>query len=300
MGESTLSWNPADDVRQLLHYPFMVHAFAAGTIVAIVAGLIGWYVTLRRQTFAAHTIAVMSFPGAAGAALASLPIAFGYYLACALAGVAIGAGRRVRSRESATIGAVQVAGLALGFLFLGLYGGVLEDLETLLFGSFLGIDTAQVLTLLAVAGAVLVTLALVGRPLLLASLDLQVARAWGLPVRALDMGFMLLLALAVAAISQLTGALLVFALLVAPAAAAQTLTGRPGLGLLVSVTIALAVVWGALALAYFSIYPLGFFVSSLAFTAYLLAKLGRAIAMNTRARRAMSLDGGRMSPAQAG
>jgi zinc/manganese transport system permease protein len=292
MSEPTLSWDLVRDLRQLLRFPFMVHAFQAGTIVAAMAGVVGWYVVLRRQTFAAHTVAVMSFPGAAGAALAGLPAALGYYLACAASGLTIGASgggevavRRARSRESATIGAVQVAGLALGFLFLSLYCGVLEELETLLFGSFLGIDSGQVLTLLLIAAAVLVALALLGRPLLLASLDPEVARARGVPVRALDAGFLLLLGLAVAATSQITGALLVFALLVAPAVTAQALTGRPLLGLGLSVLIALLVIWLGLALAYFSIYPLGFYVTSLAFGAYLLAKLQRGLA----ARRA-SLD----------
>lgn len=282
MGEPTLSWDLLRDARELFRYPFMVHAFAAGTIVATVAGLVGWYVVLRRQTFAAHTIAVMSFPGAAGAALAGVPTALGYYVACAVAGGAIGLGPRVRSRESATVGAVQVAGLALGFLFLSLYGGVLEDLETLLFGDFLGIAASEVSTLLIVAAMVVAALALIGRPLLAASLDRDVARAWGVPVRALDVGFMLLLAFAVAAISQITGALLVFALLVAPPASAQALTGRPGLGLVTSVAIALAVVWIALALAYFSAYPIGFLVSSLAFVVYLIARLARAIAGGRR------------------
>ena len=133
--------------------------------------------------------------------------------------------------ESATIGVVQVAGLALGFLFLSLYGGVLEQLETLLFGTFLGIDRSRGAHAAGGRGVVLVALAFVGRPLLLASLDPEVARARGIPVRALDIGFLLILGLAVAATSQITGALLVFALLVAPPAAAQALTPRPGLGL---------------------------------------------------------------------
>jgi zinc/manganese transport system permease protein len=131
----------------------------------------------------------------------------------------------------------------------------------------------------------------------MASLDEQVSRAWGLPVRALDAGFLLLLALAVASTSQITGALLVFALLVAPPAAAQTLTGRPALGMAVSVAIALAVVCLALALAYFSIYPFGFFVSSLAFAAYLLAKLGRGLAERRHER---ALGGGRVAGPEAG
>jgi zinc/manganese transport system permease protein len=263
----------------MFSYPFMVNAYEAGTIVAVMAGVVGWYMVLRRQSFAGHTIAVMAFPGASGAALAGLPGALGYYLACGIAALTIGraGGSRTRGRsaESATIGVVQVAGLAAGFLFLSLYSGVLEQLETLLFGTFLGIDRNQVLTLLLVAIVVLAALAVVGRPLLLASLDPEVARARGVPVRVLDVGFLLILGLAVAATSQITGALLVFALLVAPPAAAQTLTPRPWLSLVLSVSFALLVTWVGLGVSYFSIYPLGFFITSLAFGLYVVAKLAR-------------------------
>jgi zinc/manganese transport system permease protein len=282
MGNPTLSWNLGSDVRELLSYQFMVNALQAGTIVAVMAAVVGWYMVLRRQSFAGHTIAVMSFPGAAGAALAGLPSALGYYLACAVAALSIGSAggsaTHGRSGESAAIGVVQVAGLALGFLFLSLYSGVLEQLETLLFGTFLGIDSNQVLTLLIVAVVVLVALAIVGRPLLLATLDPEVARARGVPVRALDVGFLLVLGLAVAATSQITGALLVFALLVAPPAAAQALTPRPGLSLLLSVVFAVLVTWLGLGISYFSIYPLGFFVTSFAFGLYALAHLARHLA----------------------
>jgi zinc/manganese transport system permease protein len=277
MGEPTLSWNVAFDVRELLSYQFMVNALEAGTIVAVMAGVVGWYMVLRRQSFAGHTIAVMAFPGASGAALAGLPTAVGYYIACGAAALAIGrtgrAATHARSSESAAIGVVQVAGLAAGFLFLSLYSGVLEQLESLLFGTFVGIDRAQVLTLALVAVAVLGGLALVGRPLLLASLDPELARARGVPVRILDVGFLVILGLAVAATSQITGALLVFALLVAPPAAAQVLTPRPALGLVLSVAFALGVVWLGLGISYFSIYPLGFYVTSLGFALYLLAQL---------------------------
>ncbi|MGA9286461.1 MAG: metal ABC transporter permease [Solirubrobacteraceae bacterium] len=277
MTNPTLSWNLVHDVQELFVYPFMVNALQAGTVVAVMAGAVGWYMVLRRQSFAGHTIAVMSFPGAAGAALVGIPSAVGYYLACGIAALAIGRprgeGRGGRSRESAAIGVVQVAGLALGFLFLSLYSGVLEQLETLLFGTFLGIDRAQVLTLAVVAAVVLGALAFVGRPLLMASLDPEVARARGVPVRALDIGFLLVLGLTVAATSQITGALLVFALLVAPPAAAQAITSRPGLGLALSVGFALLVTWLGLGVSYFSIYPLGFFVTTFGFGVFLLAKL---------------------------
>jgi zinc/manganese transport system permease protein len=168
---------------------------------------------------------------------------------------------------------------------LSLYSGVLEQLETLLFGTFLGIDRGQVLTLLLVAVVVLAALAAIGRPLLLASLDPETASARGVPVRALDVGFLLLLGLAVAATSQITGALLVFALLVAPPATAQTLTSRPGRSLALSVVLALLVTWAGLGVAYFSIYPLGFFVTTFAFGLYALAHLMRHVRSRARTRR---------------
>jgi zinc/manganese transport system permease protein len=298
VGNPTLSWNLVSDVHELLEYQFMINALQAGTIVAVMAGVIGWYMVLRRQSFAGHTIAVMAFPGAAGAALAGLPATLGYYLACGIAALTIGrAGgththAQGRGSESAAIAAVQVAGLAAGFLFLSLYSGVLEELDTLLFGTFLGIDRAQVLTLLLVAVAVIAALAAIGRPLLLASLDPDVARARGVPVRALDSGFLLLLGLAVAATSQITGALLVFALLVAPPAAAQTLTPRPGRSLALSVVFALLVTWAGLAVSYFSIYPLGFFVTTFAFSLYALARLARHV----RARRPGDVQPGHKPP----
>lgn len=285
MNNPTLSWNLVKDVHELLAYQFMVNALEAGTIVAVMAGVVGWYMVLRRQAFAGHTIAVMSFPGAAGAALAGVATALGYYVACGVAALAIGRsggvegeagrGHRGSSGESAAIGVVQVAGLALGYLFLSLYGGVLEELQTLLFGTILGIDRTEVLTLAVVAVLVLGALVVVGRPLLLCSLDPEVARARGVPVRALDVAFLLILGLAVAATSQITGALLVFALLVMPAATARQLTARPGLGIALSVAIALVVTWAGLVLAYYTIYPVGFYVTSFGFALYVAVRAVR-------------------------
>jgi zinc/manganese transport system permease protein len=271
-----LSWNPVGDVRQLFVFHFMVNALEAGTAVAVMAASIGWFMVLRRQTFAGHTLSVIAFPGAAGAALAGLPLAVGYFGACAAGALALAGVSADRtgshSRESAATGTVQAFALGLGFLFVGLYHGLLNGLEALLFGTFLGISDGQAETLVAVAVATLVLLAVAGRPLFFASIDTDVARAAGVPVRALSLGFLLVLGLAVAATSQITGALLVFALLVTPAAAAQQLTARPLRGLLLSVAIALAVMWVGLGLAYFSVYPVGFFVTSLAFAGYLVAR----------------------------
>jgi zinc/manganese transport system permease protein len=260
----------------------MVHALAAGTIVAILAGVVGWYVVLRRQAFASHTLSVMAFPGATGAALAGLPTALGYYVACTAAALAIGragrsqaAGGRSQSGESAVIGTVQTVGLAAGFLFLSLNHSVLGGPETLLFGTFLGITSGQVLTLLLVALAALAALTVLARPLLFSSIDREVARAGGVPVARLDALFLIVLGLAIAATSQLTGALLVFALLIAPPAAAQQITLRPVAGLVLSVALALLTIWLALAIAYYSIYPVGFYVTTIGFVLYVLARVVR-------------------------
>jgi zinc/manganese transport system permease protein len=293
----TLSWNLPSDIGHLFDFPFMVNALRAGTLVAVMAAVIGWYMVLRRQSFAGHTLSVMAFPGAAGAALAGLPLAVGYYAACTAAALAMSPAQRrdghAYSAESAAIGTVQATGLAVGFLFLSLYHGILGSLETLLFGSFLGISDGQVTTLLIVTIAVLVVLAVAGRPLLFASIDPEVARAQRVPVSLLSTGFLLLLGLAVAATSQITGALLVFALLVTPAATARTLTTRPGVGLLLSVTLALATAWLGLGIAYYSPYPVGFWITTVAFALYLLAQLATAIV----ARRGRQARGPVLRPA---
>jgi zinc/manganese transport system permease protein len=271
-----LSWDLVSDWEQLTTYPFMVQALEAGAIVAVMAGAIGWFMVLRRQTFAGHTLAVISFPGAAAATLAAIPIAIGYFGACGLGALALAAvgrdGRGGRAGESAAIGTVQAFALGLGFLFVGLYGGQLAGLEALLFGTFLGITQGQVLTLLVIAIVTLALLAALARPLLFASVDGAVARAGGVPTRFLGIAFLLLLGMAVAATAEITGALLVFALLVTPAATAQLLTARPGRGLALAVVLAFLVTWLGLGIAYFSPYPVGFWVTSLSFGLYVLVR----------------------------
>ncbi|HEY2543171.1 MAG TPA: metal ABC transporter permease [Gaiellaceae bacterium] len=273
-----LSWNPVDDANALFTYPFMQHALAAGTIVAVMAGVVGWFMVLRRQTFAGHTLSVTAFTGASAAAYAGIPVAAGYFGVCGLGALALAAAagtRRSLVTESAATGSVQALALALGFLFVTLYHGVLNDLDSLLFGTFLGITSTQVFVLLAVSAATLAVLAVAARPLLFASVDPDVARAAGIRVQLLGLGFLLALGLSVAETSQITGALLVFALLVTPAATAQRLTTRPLAGVALSVALALVVTWLGLALAYFSIYPVGFWITSLAFALYVVARVVR-------------------------
>ena len=301
-----LSWNPLHDLSQLLEYHFMVNALLAGSAAAVLAAVVGWLMVLRGQTFAGHTLAVMSFPGAAAAALAGVPAAYGYIAFSAAGALGIarlpggGGGERTAGaggaeEQSAATGAVQSLALALGFLFVSLYGGVLGDLEGLLFGDVLGISDGQVLEQVVLAAFVLAALAAIGRPLLFASVDPAVAASRGVPVARLSAAFLVLLALAVAATSQVTGPLLVLALLVMPAASAQALSVRPAAGLALSVAIGLLVVWLSLGASYFSVYPPAVFVGGFALAGWIAARAAGAL----RGRRRAPLSG-RSQPAGAG
>jgi zinc/manganese transport system permease protein len=273
-----LSWNLLADLTQLFAFQFMVNAFLAGTIVAIVAGFIGWFMVLRRQSFAGHTLAVVGFPGASGASLLGVPPMFGFFgfslvaaLAIAAAGPRSLGAQRGRSLESAVLGTVQAFALACGYLFVSLYRGNIQDVTALLFGSFLGITTGQVLILAVVGVVTLGILGLIGRRLLFASVDPEVAEAGGLPVLGLGALFLVLLGCAAAEAAQIVGSLLVFALLVVPAATAQVLTARPALSVLLTLLIGLTMTWLGIAVAYYTSQPIGFLIASLAFTIYVLA-----------------------------
>jgi len=272
------------DARELLAYPFMVNALQAASAAAVMAAVVGWFMVLRGETFAGHTLSMMSFPGAAAAALAGLPLAVGYFVFCVAGALIFAAsgsrresGRGGEGQRAATIGTVGAASLALGFVGLSLYGGVLENLESLLFGSIFGVTRGQVVALAIVAACAVAALVALGRPLLMASVDGVLAGASGVPVRAVSSVFLVVLGLAVAATAQITGILLVFALLVVPAATARELTPRVGLGLTLSVVLALVVVWIGLGLSYFTNYSAGFFTTSVAAALFVLARTARVL-----------------------
>jgi zinc/manganese transport system permease protein len=282
------TWNLLDDIRQMWSLQSMVSAFRAGTIVAVLAGLVGWLMVVRKQSFAGHTLAVVGFPGAAAAVWLGLGAGTGYLAFCLVTALVIAAlptqGQAGYGEESAVVGTAQAFALGAGALFVALYKGFLNGTNALLFGTFLGITPGQVLLLAVLAALVLVVLAVVGRPLLFASIDRDVARAHGVPVRLLGVVFLVLLGATAAAVSQITGSLLVFALLVLPPATAQMITARPARGLVLSVALALVTVWVALFVAYYSPYPVGFWLTTVAFGLYLLTA-GGSLAARRLARR---------------
>ncbi len=275
---AAVGWNLARDVSQMLSYPFMQNAFEAGTVVALAAGIVGYFVVLRRSAFAAHALSHVGFAGGAGAALVAVAPLWGL-LAFSVGAAAImgGIGRRLRERD-VVIGIVLMFALGLGYLFINLYQGSATDVYSILFGQIFGIDRFSVVLSAAVSlGAVLV-LGAIYRPLLFASVDPEVAEARRVPVGALNVAFMTLLGVTVAVAVQIVGVLLIFALLVAPAAAAERLAARPAAAIAASAAIAVACTWIGLFLGFYFSPPVSFFIATLATGAYLAARLVSSVA----------------------
>src|SRR3989442_1683492 len=191
-------WDLARDLQELLRYAFMQHAFEAGTVVALSAGVIGYFVVLRGLSFAAHALSHIGFAGATGAVL---------------------------------VGTTPIVGL-----------------------------------------------------LLFTTLDEEVAEAKGVPVGGLSIAFMVILAVAVSEAVQVVGVLLIFALIVAPAAIAERFTTRPSRGLLLSAVLAVLFTWAGLTVAYYLPYPVGFFITTIAFGSYVLARVAGPTPIRPRQR----------------
>jgi zinc/manganese transport system permease protein len=275
------SWDLVADIQILLHYHFMQNAYLAGTLVALTAGIIGYFMVLRSQSFAGHSLANVGFAGATGAVLFGFPSVVGLFLAGVLAAVGIQTLNEASgdSRQSdIAVGAVFTASLALGFLFIFLATTeYAANVYNVLFGNVLSINDGDV-GIIAWSTLVLVgAFILIARPLFFASIDPDVAAARGVPVRALGFGYLVLLALTVAMAVQVVGVLLIFALLVTPAATAQYITTRPAVAVAVAVALALIFTWLGLAVGYFTPYPVGFFITSFAFGTYVLVRGGQFI-----------------------
>jgi len=276
------SWDLVADIQLLLQFHFMQNAFIAGTLVALLAGAAGYFVVLRGQSFAAHMLSQVGFPGAAAGVLLHVSPVLGLIVFCLAAALGIGwAGRDLDAghrAESAAVGSILAFSLGLGLLFFRLYAGSAAGIYSFLFGTILGISDRDVQLTLAVAVLSFAALALIGRPLVFATVDPDVAEARGVNVQMLSIGFLVVLAFAVAITVQIVGTLLIFALLVAPGASALQLTARPGRALALSVALSLAFTWLGLALAYFTDLPVGFFITSLAFATYVLIRAAKGAA----------------------
>ena len=255
------------------YFPFMQHAFEAGTMIAAVAGIIGYFVVLRRSAFVAHAYSEIGFAGAAGGILIGIPPIYGMLIGSIFGGSSIALLGRRSSHRDVYIGIVLAFALGLGLLFLSLYTGYATEAISILFGEILGIAWTDVVYTAAFSLFILVGMAFLYRPLLFSSLDEEVAEAKGLPTLSIGVAFLLLVAAAVSIAVQVTGVLLIFSLMVTPAATAQHLAPRPSRAIFVSVIVALAVTWTGLFVSFYSAYPASFFITALAFTLYVLVRI---------------------------
>lgn len=280
----------------LLGQPFVHNALLAGAIVAVVAGAVGPFVVTRNMAFAVHGIAELGFTGAAGALLLGLDPILGLMAGSLIvAGLIGGLGVRGRERDSA-IGVILAFGLGLGVLFLTLYDRYATGAFSLLFGTITGVSAGQLALLAGCGAAVLLALAAIYRPLLFASVDPDAAEGRGVPVRMLSIAFLVIMAFAEAEAVQVVGVLLILSLIIAPAAAAQRLTSRPGSTIALSVAIALLASVGGILLSLATPYPVSVFVTAISFVAYVLARVagGR---VRGRGRHVVAVD---PAPAPAG
>ena len=270
MIDISFSFNLLTDLQTMWQYDFMQHAFEAGTIIAIIAGIVGYFVVLRRSSFAAHALSHIGFAGAAGAVLFGVDPIIGLLLFTSGGGITIALlGRRAAARD-VQIGTVLAFMLGLGVLFISLYSGYATEAYSILFGEILGISSSDVLVTLIASQVILLLTAVVYRPLLFASLDEDVAEAKGLPTLFLGVVFMLLVAVATSISVQVVGVLLIFALMVTPAAIAQRLAKRPVHGIMISIVIALFATWIGLFVSFYEPYPVSFFITSIVFVLYVL------------------------------
>ncbi len=254
----------------MLTYDFMRHAFAAAGIVAILAGLVGYFLILRGQAFAGHALSHVGFAGATGAVLIGVAPLGGMIGVTVLGGVLMGLlGERLAQRDIA-IGVILTLSLGLGLLFLHFFTAYASQATALLFGDVLGVSLPTIWALLAVTLFSLTILGLISRPLLFASLQPELAEAKGVHLRRLGLIFLGLAGLTTAASAQIVGVLLVFALMVGPAATAQRLFSRIIPGLLASAGLALAEAWGGVALSYVTNWPASFWIAALSGGLYLI------------------------------
>lgn len=261
------------DFQNMWQFGFMRNALIAGAVISIVAGVVGYFVVIRRLSFAAHALSHAGFAGAAGAVLIGLNPLFGLLAFTIAGGLTIGSlGKKVINRDVQT-GSVLAFMLGLGVLFISLYKGYASETYSILFGEILGISRQSLIISIIVAVLVLLTILLIFRPLLFSSLDEEVAEAKGIKTMFIGLIFMFILAITTSIAVQIVGVLLIFALLVTPAAVAQKLTKSPITGISVSVMVSLSSTIIGLFLSFYIPFPVSFFIIAIVFIEYIIANL---------------------------
>jgi zinc/manganese transport system permease protein len=253
--------------------PFVQHALIAGGLVAVICGVIGPFVVTRGLAFAVHGTSELAFTGAAaGLLVTGNPIGGALAGALVVAVVIAALGESAQERDTA-IGVVLAFGLGVGVLLLSYYRGFATAATNILFGNIFGVSSDQLLALVLIGVGVAVVMAIVYRPLLFASVDVEVATARGVPVRLLALLFLIVLALTVTAAAQVVGTLLVLSLAITPAAAAQRWSRSPLVVTTLSIVFALLAADGGILMSLSSTVKPSVFVTFISFGIYLLSRV---------------------------
>jgi zinc/manganese transport system permease protein len=258
----------------------MANTWIAATVVAAVAGVVGFFAVLRGSTFAAHAIPNGAFAGAAGASLLGVSTLAGLAVFSVAGALGIGAFGR-RARHDVATALVLVMMLGLGALFVSISTEYAQETYALLFGEVFGVSAAEVLPIAGLGAVSVAVIIAAFRPLMLSSAMPEVAEARGVHARRMEILFLLIMALATSMTVPVVGALLMFSLMIGPPAAARSFTSRPGLAIGLSVAFGLVTVWTGIVVSYETDWPLGFFVGIMGAAFYLL---GRAWATVRRSR----------------
>ena len=261
----------------------MVNAWEVASIVAVVAGIVGFFTVLRGSAFAAHAIPNGSFAGAAGASLIGVSTLLGLGVFSLAGALGIGVlGRRGRHDVATALALVMMLGL--GALFLSFSEEYAPAVYSLLFGEVLGISANEIAPTAILGALCILAIAVSYRPLMLSSILPEVGEAGGVSSSRMEMLFLIVLALATAMTVPVVGTLLIFSLMIGSPATARSFTSRPGVAMALSVAIALLVVWSAIAASYETNYPVGFFVGTTSAGAYALGRLYAAWRRRTHGR----------------
>jgi zinc/manganese transport system permease protein len=261
----------------------MLNTWIAGTVVAVIAGVTGFFAVLRGSTFAAHAIPNGAFAGAAGATLLGFnPLAgLAVFSVAGALGIA-GLSRRARNDVATALTLVMMLGI--GALFVSWSTEYAQEAYSLLFGEVFGVSTDEVLPIVILGAVSIAAIIVMFRPLLLSSALPEIAEARGISARWMELGFLLVMALATSMTVPVVGALLMFSLMIGPAAAARSVTARPVLAMILAVVIALVTVWAGIVLSYESNWPLGFLVGVMGAFFFLAGRAYRATASRLRPR----------------
>lgn len=261
-----------EQLHYYLTYDFVRNALIAGTLAAILGAVAGYFVVIRKVSFAAHSLAHVGFTGATGAALLALSPLEGMLLISVLAGLMMGVTGNRLQRSDLAIGMTLSLCLGVGTLFLTLYKGFAGQATAILFGNIFGVSHHQIIQTLVLAVISLGILMLVSRRLLFVSIQPDLAEARGISLSAMSIVFMVILAISVTLASQVVGILLVFTLIIGPAGVATRLCRNFWSGLTTSVIIGLFAVWIGILLACITSWPPTFWITTIIFSLYLMAE----------------------------